>query len=156
MGSALTSGLLIVATACGTGPRDVRLGLDECAHCRMSVDDLRFAGQLVSRTGQTWTFDSIECLAAFVAGPDAPGPDAVRSVWVMSFDEPGAWLSADQADFLHSDGIRSPMGVGLAAFRSASRAEGAQTAFGGGEVLDWDGVRRVVARDWAGGTMHAH
>jgi copper chaperone NosL len=104
----------------------------------MPIADLRFAGQLVTRTGKVYTFDDIGCLAAFVTyGPVAA--EDVHGIHVNAFSTPGSMLDAASATYLRTDALRTPMASGLAAFPSRADAEQAREEFGG-ELLTWSGV----------------
>jgi copper chaperone NosL len=149
--------LLLGLAACGDGPRQVHLGTDACDHCHMTVSDDRFPAQLVTDRGRTYVFDSIECMAEFLAeGRDVP-PDQVRSLWVTHFPEPGRWIEAREALFLRSPELRSPMGLNLSAFADAASLEG-YLADLQGEVMGWEEVVEVVRREGVrmGGEGHAH
>jgi copper chaperone NosL len=151
----LIVGLLIVLPACADGPRDIEIGAEECAHCRMRVSEEAFAAQLRTQQGRVHVFDSIECMAEFVA--DNPEV-SIRGMWVTDFDAPGEWLSAESAHYLRSDELRSPMGLGLSAYAGPAPAETAQAEYGG-DVVDWEGVRDLVAGSTvapARGARHAH
>jgi copper chaperone NosL len=135
---AITVAALGAIAACTPGPRPFRLGEDACQHCHMPIADLRFAGQLVTRTGKVYTFDDIGCLAAFVTyGPVAA--EDVHGIHVNAFSTPGSMLDAASATYLRTDALRTPMASGLAAFPSRADAEQAREEFGG-ELLTWSGV----------------
>jgi copper chaperone NosL len=137
---------------CADGPREIRLGEEECAHCRMLVSEAAFAAQLRTAQGRTLMFDSVECLAEYAAGPDADG----ARMWVTDFRAPGSWLPAEEAHYLQSPGLRSPMGLNLSAYASQTEAE-VQAAEHGGSVLDWSSVLRYVGEARADNRpRHAH
>jgi len=138
--TALVAGVL-AWTACGPpGPRAIRYGEDLCEGCHMTITDPAFAGQLVSVTGKVFVFDDIGELAAFAARTPI---DQVHGVWVHRFLEPQDRLRAEDAVFLHSDRLRSPMASGLAAFRDRTVADSMRAVIGG-ELLDWAGVLAAV------------
>lgn len=149
--------LILAMAACNPGPREARIGEDQCAHCRMTVSESRFAAQLITDRGRSFLFDSAECLAESLDEGEPAAIDMVRSLWVTDFDRPGVWLRVEEAHFLRSDHLRSPMGVGLSAYASVDEAAEARAEHGG-EVLNWDEVRTLVAqiRVRGGGHSHAH
>jgi hypothetical protein len=69
---------------------------------------------------------------------------------VTDFSKAPELIRAEEALFLVSPTLKSPMGLGLTAFARAEDRDGAVTAFGG-SALDWDGVRALVAEKWPGG-----
>ena len=149
---------LVVATVlavgllagCEPGPQPIRYGEDVGAYCRMTISDPRFGAELVTTTGKTFKFDSIECLTGFVAEhPEVY--EAAHSVWVVPFDAPGTLIPVAEAHFLQSAVLPSPMGGGLAAYTTAAAREAARTEKGGA-ALDW---AAVLTRDGAEG-MSTH
>ncbi|MGD8276616.1 MAG: nitrous oxide reductase family maturation protein NosD [Gemmatimonadota bacterium] len=147
--------IALALQSCGGGPQPIRVGEDTCAFCLMGIAQARFAAELVTRRGRVHTFDSIECMAAFANGKVEEGE--VGTVWVTDYLEPPSLLDATKAAYLRSDAIRSPMGLGLAAFASASARDSVLRA-DGGEPLDWAAVRDRVRSAWPTGVpgMHRH
>jgi nitrous oxidase accessory protein len=138
-------GLLVLS--CDSGPQPIVLGRDRCSHCLMGIAEERFAAQLITRTGKAHNFDSIECLAAFVEFNEEAGN--ARSIWVTDYESPGRLMDATQAYFLESDSLRSPMGLGLAAFSSRAARDARP-----GRPLDWASVRQTVRARWPTGSPH--
>ncbi len=145
----LALGAAVAAGACSEPqPRPIAYGKDTCEHCRMSVVDEGHGAEAVTSTGRAYTFDSIECLAAWLGGLDDPA--TVGSLWVTDFANPPELIRAEGAYFLVSRTLQSPMGLGLTAFTRAEDRDGAARSFGG-DALDWAGVRALVAEKWPGG-----
>lgn len=135
--------LLAGAAACAApGPRPIAYGRESCARCSMTVSDPRFGAELVLRTGKVRVFDSIECLAAYVA---AYPPEKVASAWVTDVTRPGKLIAAAHATYVRTRRIDSPMGLGLAALGPASAATRARAGFEG-PTLTWPQVLALAAR----------
>ena len=143
-GSAVLLAALFVLAACADGPRQIQVGAEECAHCRMLVSENRFASQLVTDRGRSYIFDSIECMAEFLDEGTEVEEERVGSLWVTDFTRPGEWMEAGEAHFLRSDELRSPMGMNLSAFADEAAVREHQ-ADHGGEILSWAEVRALVA-----------
>ncbi len=148
--------LALGVAACAPEPTPIVYGADLCVHCRMAIVDDRYGAELVTGTGRTHTFDSIECLADYVLGLDDPA--SVHSLWVTSFQHPGALVAVDDVHFLHSEMLRSPMGANLTAFRKDAITPRSLVDSFGGTVLTWDEVLAHVRRTghvhMGGGSMH--
>lgn len=142
-GTALLFALL--AAACGTaGPREIVAGVDQCQFCRMEISDPKFATQVVLSTGKIQVFDSVECLAGFVAGnPEA----AIKSVWVADANS-GQFIAAERAGYLIDGSLRGPMGRAVA-FATPADADDARQRYGGATV-SW----AALQADSAGITAH--
>ena len=109
LSSSVRTGVLAAATmACAAGPHVIRLGIDVCSECRMLLSDARFGAQVVTRTGKTLTFDSIECMNKFVA--DLPA-GTVREVWVVDANHPGTLIRWGDASERHDGILHPPMGA---------------------------------------------
>jgi copper chaperone NosL len=146
---------ILFLAACTSGPRPVQLGAEECAHCRMVISDGRYAAQLMTAKGRSYSFDDVACMVAFVndAAPNgaAAGEPAARGHWVADFDAPGEWIPVEQAVFVRSDALRTPMGGGLSAHATVEAASALQAEVGG-VLTDWVAVLRDAGR----GHDHAH
>lgn len=145
----------VFLAACAVEPRPIQLGSEECSHCRMVIDDLQYAGQALTAKGKAYSFDAVECLAEWV-GANGPGAAMeLHSVWVADFGEPERWVRAEEAFYLHSAEVRSPMGMGLTAHATLEAARGYQRELGG-KLLSWVDVLRIAERGGAHAHPHAH
>lgn len=156
----LLAAALQAASGCAPGPRPIAVGEDACEACHMVIADGRFATELVTSTGKVYTFDSVECLAAFYLeegrSDDARARRDAGSLWVTAFNGGPELVSIGEVFFLRSDNIQSPMGMSLAAFRSEGEGgmtPGAAVNAFGGEVLTWDEVLAYVEASGGHGGM---
>lgn len=114
-------------------PATVVIGQDVGAFCGMIISDPRFAAQVVTNTGKAYKFDSIECMVAFLVEGTVAEED-IHSAWVSDYDAPGTWLRADEARYLQSAVLRSPMGLNLSAFKTLDALEDMREQANGIEV----------------------
>ncbi|NBC18911.1 MAG: hypothetical protein GVY18_16540 [Bacteroidetes bacterium] len=143
----LMLGLLLLA-GCTPEPEPIRYGQDECAYCRMAITDPRYGSELVTSTGKTYMFDSIECLAAHVQTTAQESPEIeVHSLWVTDYTRPEHLIRVDAAAFLHSDSLRSPMALNVAAFGDRARRDAAHDSLGG-TPMGWAEVKHLVQEQW--------
>lgn len=146
----------LVLSACSSPqPATVVIGQDMCEHCQMLITDARFATQVVTKKGKSYKFDSIECMVDFLAEGSLPESE-IHSAWVSDYNRPGTWLKAEEARYLQSVNIRSPMGANLAAFATLQELEDAKVAANGLErrYEDLAGVLRDSG--FAVGHSHDH
>lgn len=102
----------------------------------MTIADPRFSAEAISATGKVTVFDDVGCLAAWLGETGATN----TSGWVMSFVDGREWLAAEESVYLQSEGLRTPMGSGLAALRAGAEADSVQATLGG-TLLTWAQVR---------------
>jgi copper chaperone NosL len=135
-------GLFVLALAGCTndGPPTVRYGHEECAHCRMIVNDERFAAAVATPAGETRKFDEVCCLVEFLK--DHPGE--AGKLWVRSY-QPAGWLDARTAVYVHGPKLQTPMGSGLAAVADRPQADTLAAELGG-KVLRFDELADFLAR----------
>jgi copper chaperone NosL len=126
-----------VLAGCNPVPEPFVFGSDQDAFCRMTISEPEFAAQLVTRTGRAYKFDSIECMRGFLAVGSVPSED-IHGLWVTDAAS-RTLIPVDEATFVRSTGVRSPMGGGLIAFLDASEAE-SLAAESGGRVIAWAGL----------------
>ena len=133
-------GLLILATACSQEPAEVHYGSDECVHCKMMITDEQFASQIVTDKGKALKFDAIECMAVYQRENADELQGAVR--YVSNYNQPGNWLKAQEAQFVKSEVVNSPMGESLLAFPNKDEAKKHITERPG-QLLDWAEVSQI-------------
>ena len=106
-------GTAMMATACVATP-GLALGVDACAECRMLITDPRFGAVLVTPTGKTLEFDSVDCLRSWLRDhPDAER----RALWVVDAGT-GVLVPAEQALYVVDGTVRPPMGSTVAYARA--------------------------------------
>lgn len=131
---------VLVLLACSKGaPTPLVAGQDACEFCRMAITDVRFGGEVVLTTGRHYTFDSIECLASFLAAER--DPSRVSGVWVSDYGQ-GRLVDAASAVFVRGGTVNSPMGRALVAFAGLDTTT--IRAQYGGTLMDWEAVRATI------------
>lgn len=107
----------------------------------MAISDARFGGAVMLTTGRQLTFDSIECLAGYLAaGTD---PARIATVHVSDFDTQRL-IDASTAVYMRGGSVRSPMGRELAAFAAGADTVALRARYAG-EVMSWSDVQRIAA-----------
>ena len=140
-------GLLLLA-ACAQGPKPIAYGAAECAYCRMEITDARFGAQVLTPKGRTMDFDSIECLADYVAS--VPEGGSARA-WVSDWEHPGTMLPVAEARLLRVRGpAGSPMGQGLLAVGRDANAAALASRLGA-RAVEWSGLVEAARRARAAG-----
>jgi hypothetical protein len=126
---------LAFVLACGVGPpQDIDTKSDACARCRMSIDGLAHAAEIITGDGQVRKYDSLGCLVKDYN--EMPGVGRRHAgVWVVDYDTKG-WVKADSAYYAMADLPTDHMGFGAAA--TATREAALKIAGGdAAKVVDW-------------------
>lgn len=93
---------------------------DECAHCRMSVENEHLAAQLIAADGAALKFDELGCMVDFVKAKGRAWPKP-RAIFVKDF-KTTSWLPLERATLVKST-YPTPMRHGLLAFSSLAAAK---------------------------------
>ncbi len=121
--------------SCSTGPEPIAYGHDGCAYCEMTIMDQRYGTELVTGKGKIFKFDSIECLVRYLKEGEAEQAN-VKLLLLTPFTHPETLEHADQSFILHSQGMPSPMGMFLTAFKDEATAQKFQEE-NGGKIYTW-------------------
>ncbi len=134
----LLAGLVALVAACGIrGPVDIDTRSDTCARCRMSIDSLSHAAEIVTAEGDVRKYDSLGCLLADYRELTEAGR-RLAGEWVIDY-ETKAWLKATDGHYALADLPTDHMGFGAAA---TTTREAALKIAGGdvSKVFDWKGL----------------
>lgn len=101
--------------ACGRPAREPRpvplaFGQDECAFCRMTIDDAHLAAEFVASDGRVHKFGEPGCLVTWLRQQGRPAGSAF-----VADAESGRWLAAAAAVYVVGS-RRTPMLYNVAAF----------------------------------------
>ncbi len=120
----------------------------------MMITDHQYGAEILLTTGKAYTFDSIECMSAYQAGGSLAAAK-VHSLWVTDFNSPGKLIDSETAIFLHSDNLRSPMGMNLSAYNDHGQAALNQSRFGG-QLISWPQLTELVQTTWKDNQQARH
>ena len=123
--------LPIVLAACASGeikPVPIEAG-DMCSFCKMAISEKRFAAEIITDDERVLKFDDVGCLLRY--RQQAGNGLKSAAVYVTDYDS-REWLKADDAFFVKSGTIKTPMGSSLIAYGDKSKA--------GSECLRFDAL----------------
>lgn len=110
--------LLFAGCSSDIAPVDIDDG-DMCSFCRMAISEKRYAAELIEADETLKKFDDIGCMLRYkYAQGDAYKPAAIYVADNMTKQ----WLKVDEAFFIRSTEVKTPMGSGIVAFSSAESA----------------------------------
>lgn len=93
---------------------------DMCAYCKMAMSERRYAAQFIGRDGQSFKFDDIGCMSNFIRGKQ--NRDQIAAYFVVDFDG-RQWIKTEDAHYMTSPKLKSPMGGNTAAFKDEAKAQ---------------------------------
>lgn len=134
-GCILVIGAALQAVACGAGadgPPAIEVDRSSCAHCGMLISERVYAAAYTVPGSQPGAFDDIRCLLQAVARE--PDPGAAR-YWFHDA-QTATWIGGDEAVFVASPDLRTPMGGGLVAYRDRAAARAAAARLSGARLID--------------------
>lgn len=127
---ALLTAILGCNRADPLSPPQILIGDSICAECGMIISDERFATATLypsSRGADAMLFDDFNCQRRYEASLTHPSPSKRWSHDHATLE----WFETDNAYFVVSDQLRTPMGSGVAGFASkASATQFAQSVNG--------------------------
>lgn len=125
---------LLLFASCNIGPEPINYGSDGCQFCSMTIVDRQHGSEIVTRKGKIYKFDSVECLLNY---RNQNEDQEVAMSLCNHYTNPGELISVEEASFLISEGIPSPMGAYLTAFDSENSAMEAKNEHGG-SLFNWN------------------
>lgn len=126
-----------IIVSCNKAPRDLEYGRDECYYCSMKIVEKKFGAQMVTEKGKIQMYDSAECLIQDVLNH----PEKKYSFLKVTDYLTDKWIDADQAYFLVSQNIPSPMGANLSCYKSQKEVDALQKK-NGGKVFNWNEIKQ--------------
>lgn len=108
---------VILFLSCSSEPEPLRYGKDACHLCKMTLMDKKFGGELVTEKGKVYKFDDVNCMINFLNSGYLKD-ETVAHKLIVDYQQQEKLISAEQAFYLKSDEIRSPMASEVAAFET--------------------------------------
>jgi len=130
---------LIIAGCSEEKPPEIQFGMDKCDMCGMIISEKRYAGFYYSTSEKRWKkFDDVGCLAM-----EAKKEKDVKEGTVYVFDyETEELIKAEEAYYVLSQNIWTPMNTGVLAFKSKEMAEKVASEKGG-KVMTFDELMKM-------------
>lgn len=130
--------VLFILTGCEVQPVPIMFGKEECSFCKMTIVDRQHAAQLVTKKGKQFKFDAIECMLNSL---NQKHNAQENQIYLVSDYGKGTMTKAEDATYLVSQAIKSPMGAFLSAFSSRTEAMTTKDLHGG-EIYTWEEIKK--------------
>ncbi len=129
--------ILFSLVSCTVGPKPIDYGSDGCHYCSMTIVDRQHASEIVTKKGKVFKFDAVECMMNQMKDVDIA---TIGLFLVNDYQNPGELINAEEATFLISESIPSPMGEYLSAF-SSRKSAGQIEAENNGQLYTWEELK---------------
>jgi nitrous oxide reductase accessory protein NosL len=137
-------------TAEAGGPPDIQYGRDVCVQCGMIITEEKFAAAYTLDNGTEKSFDDVGGLLLHQRSTgDTLNLD---NTWVHDY-ETAEWVDVQNAYFVATLSVSTPMGHSVLAFSDEASAEAFASSVDG-EVLRWDVVFAMPEQDGLVGHHH--
>lgn len=148
-------GLLAFLPRAQAAPKPLRVGVEACPYCFMTILDARHAAQALNPQGRAFFYDDPACLLDQLNGWGGPELRP-REVYLADFGRSerarAFWVEAEKALLYHHPKVRTPMGSGLLVFGSREGLEAHlqdRPERRGGRLLTWrEALEEGKKRPW--------
>ncbi|HQW83518.1 MAG TPA: nitrous oxide reductase accessory protein NosL [Ferruginibacter sp.] len=125
--------LLLLMSSCNIGPEPIKIGVDNCNFCKMTISDVRFGSELVTKKGKIYKFDDAHCILNFLKTNVVASKD-IKNIYFTNYSGTHQLIDVEKALFLNADELRSPMGGNIAAFDNKDSLAVIQKRFNGNNI----------------------
>ncbi len=110
--------------ACGSSPTepqppDIAYGRDLCSQCGMIISEARFASAIQLTNGEYLKFDDAGEMFSYYK----ENPNTQVLAWFVHDYDSESWIRGEEAFFVKSQSLQTPMGTGTISFRVGSKAD---------------------------------
>lgn len=131
--------LFTALMSCAIEPAKINYGQDACYYCKMNIVDKQHASQYINKNGKAFKYDSIECMLRDASKREI---DKSSLFVVADYQSPGKFVKANEAVYLISEKLPSPMGANLTGFATIQDAEKMQKQKDG-KIVRWPALRKM-------------
>jgi copper chaperone NosL len=127
---------------CTTEPQPIVLGKDQCDECKMTIMDSKFGAEVITKKGKVYKFDEAHCLVQFLRSSGLKNTEIAKIIFI-DFENKDQFLNVNNAYFVVSPQLKSPMNSNAVAFSNKKAAEikANQTK---GKLLDWSTLNKSL------------
>ena len=134
--------LPLVFSSCSSGPEPIQLGKEACDHCKMTISDPRYGGEIVTAKGKVYKFDDLGCLTSFMSENSLSKAD-IKDIYAVNFSGDHNLVRFDEHLLLFKcDQLHTPMNGNTAAFDNSDSLAVLMKQYKKGIPLNWDELIR--------------
>ncbi len=136
---------LLFIAGCKPKPEKIAIGKDNCTECKMTIMDLRFGSEIVTKKGKVYKFDDTHCLAGFLERRGVELSSISKTLFV-NYNNPDEFVDVGSAEFVVSSQLKSPMAGHAAAFKNKTEAEKKSREIEGSRITNWATLYNILVK----------
>ena len=113
--SAMAFLFLITITSCKSVPEPLKMGIDNCHFCKMTISDNRFGAEIVTQKGKVYKFDDTHCILDYLKSKEIESAN-IKNIYITNYSGNHQLIDVKNIFLLSAPELRSPMGGNIAAF----------------------------------------
>lgn len=130
--------LLITLTGCDASPEPIKIGIDHCQFCKMTISDPRYGAEVLTKKGKNYKFDDTHCLFLYLKEGELKNED-INDFYLADFVGNHNLISKKKSFFIKTDDISGPMGGKIITFSNQDSMKLYSEKLHGQEV-SWDQI----------------
>lgn len=132
----LTATLFVLSfSSCKVEPEPIKVGIDQCYFCKMTISDQKFGAEIVTQKGKLYKFDEALCLVYFLNTKEVQVADT-KGIYLTDFCGTHQLGHVEESVLLQSEFLRSPMAGNIAAFSNKDSLLKMQQRYPG-NIITW-------------------
>ncbi len=129
--------ILLITASCGSKePQPIKLNVDSCDFCKMTIANAQYAAELVTEKGRVYKFDDFSCMIKYTQ-ENSGLPNA--KLFVNDYLTANKFIPVEQAFFLKGGAIQAPMGGKIVGFSTNAEAQNYQSKLKA-ELVNWTAI----------------
>jgi copper chaperone NosL len=112
----------VLFTSCTVKPKPIKLGINQCDYCKMTISDARFPSEIITQKGKVLMFDDVYCVISII-NENKELKSNIKDIYVADYSGTHDFININNAQFYKSSDLRSPMSGNVAAFNSVESLE---------------------------------
>ena len=137
--------LALLVQSCSHKPEKIAYGKDNCAECKMTIMDPHFGAEIVTKKGKKYKFDDMHCLAGFLNRRGVELGNIHQTLFV-NYNNSDEFIKVDEAEFVVSSLLKSPMGGNAAAFKNKAEAARKAAELEGSKTTNWATLYNILVK----------
>lgn len=129
---------LLTMSSCNAGPEPIKTGVDNCYFCKMTVSDVHFGAEIVTKKGKVYKFDDVHCIVSYLKTKEVTS-NRVKDIWLTNYSGNHQLINVNKSFLLKSNDLKSPMGGNIAAFDNPDSLMKIKQRYTG-ELVNWKDI----------------